>query len=75
MILRALRPDKLIPALQQFISATLGRKFIEPPPFDLELIYRDSSPTTPLIFVLSPGSDPFSALTSFAAKLGNKNIE
>ena len=75
LILRMIRPDKLIPAIQEYITNYLGQKFIEPPPFDLELIYRDSSSTTPLIFVLSPGSDPFSALANFASKLGNKKIE
>jgi dynein heavy chain, axonemal len=66
IILRTIRPDKLIPAIQEYISSYMGQKFIEPPSFDLELIYKDSSAQTPLIFVLSPGSDPFSSLANFA---------
>ena len=49
-----------------YIVETLGKKFIEPPPFDLAKIYLDSSCITPLIFILSPGSDPFASLNSFA---------
>jgi len=48
----------------------MGNKFVEPPPFDLAKIYLDSSYLTPLIFILSPGADPFASLNSFAEKMG-----
>lgn len=70
--MRALRPDKLIPGVQNYVVAELGERFISPPPFDLAKIYADSSSTTPLIFVLSPGSDPFIALSSFAQQKNKK---
>lgn len=35
MLLRMLRPDKLVPGIQLFVQGTLGTKFTEPPPFDL----------------------------------------
>lgn len=66
LILRCLRGDKIVPAMQAFVIEKLGEQFIKPPPFDLNLIYKDSSNTTPLIFVLSPGSDPKSALDKYA---------
>uniref|UniRef100_A0A8B9EN99 Dynein axonemal heavy chain 12 n=1 Tax=Anser cygnoides TaxID=8845 RepID=A0A8B9EN99_ANSCY len=61
IILRCLRPDKIGPAITTFVTDKLGKKFVEPPPFDLTKSYLDSDSTIPLIFVLSPGADPMSS--------------
>eukprot|EP00798_Chlamydomonas_sp_ICE-L_P020336 gene20336-27098_t len=70
LIVNVLRPDKMVPAIQAFVSATLGIKFTEPPMFDLVGSYKESSNTAPLLFVLSTGSDPTSALMTFAGTMG-----
>eukprot|EP00762_Andalucia_godoyi_P002130 ANDGO_02526.mRNA.1 Dynein-1-beta heavy chain len=70
LVLRCLRPDKVTEAVQDYVAAQLGGKFIEPPPFDLPGSYADSSPTVPLIFVLSAGADPASELFRFADEKG-----
>ena len=66
LLMRCLRPDKVTPAVNDFVEKTMGKKFVEPPPFDLPGSYAESSCATPLLFVLSPGSDPTSALLKFA---------
>ncbi|MEQ2250438.1 hypothetical protein ILYODFUR_000797 [Ilyodon furcidens] len=66
IIVRCLRPDKMLPAMTKYVSCNLGKKFVQPPPFDLGKSYLDSNSTIPLVFVLSPGADPMASLLKFA---------
>jgi len=74
MMLRCLRLDKMVPAVMNFVENNMGAKFIDPPPFDLGAIYKDSSCSIPLIFILSPGSDPFASLLMLGTSM-NKEIQ
>ncbi|OQS06495.1 dynein heavy chain [Thraustotheca clavata] len=64
--IRCMRPDLVVLAAQQFVVVTMGEAFVKPPPFDLALCYSDSSVSSPLVFILSPGSDPISSVLKFA---------
>mmetsp|Transcript_21801 Transcript_21801/g.65302 ORF Transcript_21801/g.65302 Transcript_21801/m.65302 type:complete len:674 (-) Transcript_21801:273-2294(-) len=69
-IVRALRLDRVLFCANRFVSVNLGPQFADPPPFDLEAIFRSSTYRTPLIFVLSPGVDPTAQVKSLAKKVG-----
>ncbi|EQC40888.1 hypothetical protein SDRG_01953 [Saprolegnia diclina VS20] len=73
-VLRCIRPDRMMEAIQLFVAEQLGQRFIEPPTFDLPGSFADASVTTPLIFILSTGSDPAKDLLQFAdvMKMGRK---
>lgn len=70
IVIKNIRSDKVIPAIRNYVSATMGEKFIVAPTFDLSKCYRDSSIVTPLIFVLSSGSDPVADFIKFAVESG-----
>eukprot|EP01052_Picozoa_sp_SAG31_P011054 SAG31_NODE_617_length_13514_cov_13.659858_2_plen_4275_part_00 len=74
-VLRCLRPDAVVPAVTAFVKQTdLGSgtmtKYTQPPPFDLQACFDDSTCLTPLIFVLSAGADPFEDLMKLANSMG-----
>jgi len=68
--MRAFRLDNLKSAIIHFISHFIGQKFVEPPTFDIAKSFSDSINTTPLIFILSQGTDPVADVIQFAEKLG-----
>ena len=70
LILRSLRPDRVTTGIEQFISAELGPIFVEQPPFDMEQTFKETSPSTPVFFVLFPGVDPTGWVQDLGVKQG-----
>jgi dynein heavy chain len=68
--LRTLRPDRITTAVLNFVTEDMGQKFVEPPTFDIAISYEDSTKMSPLIFVLSAGSDPVADMLAFAETKG-----
>uniref|UniRef100_H2ZI81 Dynein axonemal heavy chain 2 n=1 Tax=Ciona savignyi TaxID=51511 RepID=H2ZI81_CIOSA len=66
VIVRSLRSDRVSFCATSFIVNNLGSKFVEPPVLDMKQVVDDSTPRSPLIFVLSPGVDPTSGLLQLA---------
>jgi dynein heavy chain len=53
-----------------YIINEMGKFYVEPPSVKMEIMYKDLSVFTPLIFVLSQGADPTSTLLKFAEEKG-----
>ena len=71
-IIRCLRRDKLPTAVRDYVKGCRGEEYTSPPPFDLQACYNDSSAVTPLIFILSPVSDPMNSLSKYAVEAGKQ---
>ena len=70
ILVRCLRMDRVEKAATMYVANALGRKYVEPPTLDLAETHADSTPTAPLIFVLSPGVDPTANLKQLAQAQG-----
>ncbi|NWX92741.1 DYH1 protein, partial [Nothoprocta pentlandii] len=69
LVLRCLRGDKVTDAMQDFVALNLDQRFIEPQTTNLSAVFKESTATTPLVFVLSPGTDPAADLYKFAEEM------
>ncbi|KAK8888171.1 hypothetical protein M9Y10_039235 [Tritrichomonas musculus] len=69
-IARCLRPDALIDGFVQMIRDDLGPEFLESEPANIMNAFQDSGPTTPIIFILSSGTDPAQDVQNFATQQG-----
>lgn len=45
-------------------------RYVQPPVISFEAIYEQSSPNSPIVFILSPGSEPASDLMKLAERTG-----
>ncbi|XP_051801201.1 dynein axonemal heavy chain 6 isoform X2 [Acanthochromis polyacanthus] len=70
VLIKSFMEEKVVFAATEFVIVTLGKQFVENPPVDLANLYNDMSPSTPLIFILSTGSDPMGAFQRFANERG-----
>lgn len=70
MITKIFHPESIKTAVTDFIATEIGIQFVNPPQFDIHKSFEESNILTPLIFILSPGTDPTDTLSAFAERLG-----
>ncbi|NXH86672.1 DYH17 protein, partial [Edolisoma coerulescens] len=68
-VLRCLRPDRMTYAIRKFVEEKMGSKYVKGRSTDLSEVYKESSPSTPLFFILSPGVDPLKDVEALGTRL------
>ncbi|XP_018327462.1 dynein beta chain, ciliary [Agrilus planipennis] len=71
-MLRALRPDRMTYAMSAFIEEKLGQKYVENATVDFAMSFEETSPSTPIFFILSPGVNPLRDVETLGLQLGFK---
>ena len=66
---RCFRVDRIYRAVNLYVMFVMGERFVTPPIISFDLIYEQSSPFSPIVFILSPGSDPASDLVKLAENM------
>uniref|UniRef100_A0A0R3TKG0 Dynein, axonemal, heavy chain 5 n=1 Tax=Rodentolepis nana TaxID=102285 RepID=A0A0R3TKG0_RODNA len=65
-LLRCFRLDRICRAVENFVAEILGNNCMSSSESSLATVYEQSHPETPIVFILSPGSDPTESLKKFA---------
>ena len=69
LLVRSWCPDRTLPQAKKYIADTLGQSFAEGVILDLEKMVTESTSRTPLVCLLSLGSDPTTSIENLAKKL------
>ena len=69
-VLRCFRHDRIYRAITDFVTAEMGERYVQPPVVRFENVHEASTPQAPIVFILSPGSDPAGDLLKLAEKTG-----
>ncbi|GBG66219.1 hypothetical protein CBR_g57822 [Chara braunii] len=72
LVLRCLRVDRVTVALTRYVISRIGEKYVTPPVLDYRQIHRQSTPLTPVVFILSPGADPAFDVFKLGEEMGFK---
>ena len=69
-MIQVVRPDRLESAMTQFVREAFNNEAVQPAQFILKNLYEnETSCTDPILFIISPGSDPSAELQQFAEQV------
>lgn len=68
VLIRCVRADRMLLSAKSFIEDTLGKQFLFFAPLDMEAAWTETAPLTPLVFLLSPGTNPNAVIEAMAKR-------
>jgi dynein heavy chain, axonemal len=70
LLMRVIRPDRCVNSIKNFIIDKMSDYYVKSPPISFQKIYDSSTAKTPIVFILSPGADPFSDVQKLVETIG-----
>merc|ERR1719440_1856415 len=70
LVIKCLRPDRMINATKTFIALKLNEYYVQPPSLVYEKVFQQSNEKMPIVFILSPGADPLSDVAKMGEEKG-----
>ena len=70
LLLRCFRVDRVFRAITSYVTIKMGEQYVTPPVINLDSILEQSTPLSPIVFILSPGADPAGDLSKLAEVKG-----
>lgn len=75
MLIRSWSPDRTLSQARKYVVESLGKDYGEAKILDLEATWAESEPRTPLVCILSIGSDPSPLITALAKQNSTRKIK
>ena len=72
LLIRALREDRALLGVQEYVMDALGKRYADSRPLDIRALTEEANKFTPAIFILSTGADPTNAINELARKMKKK---
>ena len=72
LLVRCIREDRTMLCMSKYVMETLGKRFVESRPLGLAIVESEAALETPILTLLSPGSDPTPLILDLARQ---RNVE
>ena len=68
LLLQALKPERLVSAMEAFVIKTLNLRELSPPALSLKHLYHETMASEPILIIISSGSDASDELRDLATR-------
>ena len=68
LVVQALKPERLVSAMETFVIKALNLRELAPPALSLKHLFSETMASEPILIIISSGSDPSEELRDLAAR-------